>query len=84
MSDLPRWSSALVIVAHPDDESFGLGAALSTLASQGTRISVLCYTQGEASTLHGVDGDLSLLRGEELRRAADELGLAGVRLRGGC
>ncbi len=80
MSDLPAWSRALVIVAHPDDESFGLGAVLSTLAARGTQVSVLCYTQGEGSTLHGVDGDLSLVRGEELRRAADELGLAGVRL----
>ena len=80
MSDLPQWPSALVVIAHPDDESFGLGAVLSTLAARGTRVSVLCFTRGEASTLHGVEGDLSLLRGEELRRAADELGLDGVRL----
>jgi len=80
MADLTRWSRALVVVAHPDDESFGLGAVLSTLAERGTRVSVLCFTQGEASTLHGVEGDLSLLRREELRRAADELGLDGVRL----
>ena len=82
MSELPLWTSALVIVAHPDDESFGLGAVLSTLAARGTRVHVLCFTQGEASTLHGVDGDLALVRAEELRGAADQLGLDGVRLLG--
>ena len=33
-----------------DDESFGLGAALRTWADQGTRVSVLSFTHGEAST----------------------------------
>ncbi len=80
MSELPDWPCTVVIVAHPDDESFGLGAVLSTLAARGSRVSVLCFTQGEASTLHGVAGDLAVIRRDELRRAADELGLDGVRL----
>lgn len=80
MPDLPDWPRTLVIVAHPDDESFGLGAVLSTLAARGSRVSVLCFTRGEASTLHGGAGDLSVIRRDELRRAADELGLDGVRL----
>lgn len=80
MTDLPDWPRTLAVVAHPDDESFGLGAVLSTLAARGSRVSVLCFTRGEASTLHGVAGDLSAVRRDELRRAADELGLDGVRL----
>ncbi len=80
MTDLPDWPCALAIVAHPDDESFGLGAVLSAMADRGTRLSVLCLTQGEASTLHGVAGELAVIRRDELRRAADELGVAGVRL----
>ena len=28
---LPGWSSVLAVVAHPDDESFGLGAILDSL-----------------------------------------------------
>lgn len=78
---LPRWRAALAVVAHPDDESFGLGAVLSTLAERGTAVSVLCLTQGEASTLHGVAGELAALRAREVAQAAEVLGLAGVTLR---
>ncbi|MEO7061048.1 MAG: PIG-L family deacetylase [Lapillicoccus sp.] len=76
---LPTWTSVLAVVAHPDDESFGLGAVLDTFARRGAKVSVLCLTHGEASTLHGVDGvasDLSAVRETELVAAADVLGLS--------
>ena len=79
---LPTWDTVLAVVAHPDDESFGLGAILSTFAVAGTAVDVLCLTRGEASTLHGVEGDLTLIREHELRAAADDLGVRGVDLRG--
>ena len=64
---LPAWSDVLAVVAHPDDESFGLGALLAAFVAAGVRVSVLCLTHGEASTLHGVEGDLSqALPGVEL------------------
>ncbi len=72
---LPAWPSALAVVAHPDDESFGLGAVLDAFARTGTEVSVLCLTHGEASTLHGVPGDLHALRAVELNSAAETLGL---------
>lgn len=75
---LPAWQSVLAVVAHPDDESFGLGALLSAFVAAGAEASVLCFTHGEASTLHGVDGDLATLRERELRAAATELGLTDV------
>ena len=78
---LPDWNGLLVIVAHPDDESFGLGAILSTFVDAGTAVSVLCFTHGEASTLHGIAGDLGTIRAEELRAAAHELGVSDVQLR---
>ena len=78
---LPAWTSILVVVAHPDDESFGLGAVISDLLARGTAVDVLCLTRGEASTLHGVAGDLSALRQMELQEAADALGGAGAVLR---
>lgn len=77
---LPGWSSVLAVVAHPDDESFGLGAVLSAFIAAGSSVSVLCLTKGEASTLHGVAGDLSTIRAEELRTAAAALGVTRVRL----
>ncbi len=77
---LPTWGSVLAVVAHPDDESFGLGAVLSTFVSSGARVSVLCFTHGEASTVHGVEGPLAGIRAGELTGAAGELGLSDVRL----
>jgi LmbE family N-acetylglucosaminyl deacetylase len=73
-------ASVLAVVAHPDDESFGLGALLSSASRSGARAGVLCLTHGEASTLHGVDGDLRVVREGELRSAAKRLGLCWVRL----
>lgn len=77
---LPPWRSVLVVVAHPDDESFALGAILAGFAEAGTAVSVLCLTRGEASTLHGVEGDLLQLRERELAAAADILGVRHVQL----
>jgi LmbE family N-acetylglucosaminyl deacetylase len=77
---LPTWRRPLAVVAHPDDESFGLGAVLARFVARNAAPSVLCFTHGEASTLHGVDGDLRELRAAELATAAELLGLAGVEL----
>jgi N-acetylglucosamine malate deacetylase 2 len=77
---LPAWPSVLAVVAHPDDESFGLGAVIDLLAAGGARVSVLCYTHGEASTLNETGADLHTERESELRLAADELGAASVTL----
>lgn len=79
-AQLPPWRSVLVVVAHPDDESFALGALLAAFAEAGARVSVLCLTRGEASTLHGVEGDLTELRADELAAAAEVLGLHDVTL----
>ncbi len=76
--------SVLAVVAHPDDESFGLGAVLSYLTSTGTRCAVLCFTRGEASTLRGAGeipaADLAAVRSAEFAAAARVLGLSGAEL----
>lgn len=72
------WRDVLAVVAHPDDESFGLGALLASFVATGSRVSVLCLTHGEASTLHGVEGDLAEVRARELVDAAAALGIARV------
>ncbi len=78
---LPRWRRVLAVVAHPDDESFGLGAVLAAFAAAGSDVSVLCLTRGEASTVRGVAGDLAQVRAQELQRAAEVLRLTRVGLR---
>lgn len=70
---------ALAVVAHPDDESFGLGAVLSTIAGLGMATDVLCLTRGEASTL-GEGARLGDLRAAEVRRAVAELGVRRLRI----
>lgn len=79
-TQLPPWRSVLAVAAHPDDESFALGAVLAAFAEAGAQVSVLCLTRGEASTLRGVPGDLTELRADELSAAAAALGLHNVAL----
>ena len=82
--DLARLGPVVAVVAHPDDESFGLGAVLAALAASGAQIQVLCFTHGEASTLGastlGACAELGLVRRDELLAAADALGVSRVRL----
>lgn len=78
---LPAWRRVLAVVAHPDDESFGLGGLLDAFHGAGAETTVLCLTQGEASTLRGVPGDLREVRAAELRDAAALVGVAHVEQR---
>ncbi|WP_405905357.1 MULTISPECIES: PIG-L deacetylase family protein [unclassified Streptomyces] len=70
------------VVAHPDDESFGLGGLPALLSDGGVPTTVLCFTHGEASTLYGRPGDLHNVRAGELACAARELGVERVELAG--
>jgi len=79
-SELPSWSRVLVVVAHPDDETFGLGAVIDLLTRTGAEVRVLCYTRGEASTLNEIGASLHSVREGELREAGAVLGVAGVDL----
>lgn len=76
-SELPAWRRVLTVVAHPDDESFGLGAIIDTFTQKGTTVDVLCFTQGEASTL-GASPGLAAIRAKELDAAAREIGAAST------
>jgi LmbE family N-acetylglucosaminyl deacetylase len=74
--------SVLGVVAHPDDESFGLGAVLDLLAGTGAATAVICFTRGEASTLHAGAGRLADIRSAEFAAAAKVLGISVTRLLG--
>jgi N-acetyl-1-D-myo-inositol-2-amino-2-deoxy-alpha-D-glucopyranoside deacetylase len=72
----------LVVIAHPDDESFGCGSVLARAAAAGDRTTVLCATRGEAGESRVATDDLAALREAELRAAASILGVDEVRLLG--
>lgn len=72
----------LAVLAHPDDESFGLGGTLALYAGRGYDTYYICATRGEAGTvdeehLNGFK-DTAELRTAELMRAAKILGLKEV------
>ncbi|HWQ83561.1 MAG TPA: PIG-L family deacetylase [Anaerolineales bacterium] len=72
----------LAVLAHPDDESFGMGGTLALYARQGVAVHLVCATRGEAGEvdeeyLEGF-GSIAERRESELRCAAEMLGLADV------
>ncbi len=70
------------IGAHPDDETFGMGAVLAKYASDGVKVYYICATRGEAGTVDSayLKGykDIAELRTAEMSAAARILGLKGV------
>jgi LmbE family N-acetylglucosaminyl deacetylase len=75
-----------VVVAHPDDETFGTGSVLLHAAAAGMQTTVVCATRGEAGEVvpdSGVDpAHLAAAREAELRRAATLLGVHRVEVLG--
>lgn len=70
----------LLIFAHPDDESFALGGTISRYAEQGVKITLVTATKGEAGKTAGIcePEDLGSVREQELRQAAQVLGISDV------
>lgn len=68
---------ALVIHAHPDDETFATGAWMRQLASSGWTVRNIIATGGEASELTFVDGDLKAARTRRLTKFESALALLG-------
>lgn len=74
--------TVLVVLAHPDDESFPMGGTLAKYAAQGARVTLVCATRGEAGVVGLTPEETAQIRTEELQAAAAALGLAGVRFLG--
>ena len=81
MAKIPQHpdKTLLVVLAHPDDETFGMGGTLALYARRGVSVHLICATRGELGEI-----DLkykeriksaSCLRTQELRCAADALGI---------
>lgn len=73
----------LAVLAHPDDESFGMGGTIAHYSEQGVDVHLVCATRGEVGDvapelLEGY-GSVGEFRETELMCAAEKLGLASVK-----
>ena len=77
-----EWSTALALVAHPDDLEYGTAAAIARWTAQGKRVVYCLATSGEA----GIDGiepeRAGPLREEEERASAAIVGVDVVEFLG--
>jgi N-acetyl-1-D-myo-inositol-2-amino-2-deoxy-alpha-D-glucopyranoside deacetylase len=72
----------LAVLAHPDDETLGIGGTLALYAQRGVEVHLICATHGEAGDINpellvGFDS-IAERRESELRCAAEILGLSEI------
>ena len=74
------------IFAHPDDETFCVGATIAKYADAGITTDLFCATDGDAGKNSGVPvssrEQLATLRRDEARSAASILGIASIEFAG--
>jgi LmbE family N-acetylglucosaminyl deacetylase len=77
----------LAVLAHPDDESMGVGGVVAKSAAEGVEVSLVVATRGQRGRFHGhpLSDDrhpgpeaLARIREGELKAAAEVLGIRDV------
>jgi LmbE family N-acetylglucosaminyl deacetylase len=77
----------MAVLAHPDDESLGVGGTLAKYAAEGVDVSLVTATRGDGGRFRGIRSDdrrhpgreaLGEIRENELRAAAKVLGIRDV------
>src|SRR3989344_7787427 len=68
---------ALIVLSHPDDESFGPGGTIALWAKEGYEIHLVSVTKGEIGN-NPTDDETAKIREAELRAAADILGISKI------
>ena len=72
----------LAVLAHPDDETFGMGGTLALYARMGVVVHLVCATKGEVGEVpeEMMTGYKTVadLREDELKRAGKILGLTSI------
>src|SRR6185295_9570109 len=73
-----NWERCLAVAAHPDDIEYGTASAVARWTAAGKQVSYLLATRGEA----GIDGmspeQAAVVREEEERAGAREVGVEVV------
>ena len=88
MAPADRPLRLMAILAHPDDESLGVGGTLAKYASEGVEVSLVTATRGQSGRYHGHREpgkhpgaeQLGQIRESELRAAAAVLGVQRLTL----
>jgi N-acetylglucosamine malate deacetylase 2 len=74
----PGRKNMLVVLAHPDDESFPMGGTLAKYAAEGVEITLICATLGELGIPDMEPAQAVFIREKELKAAASSLGIHKV------
>jgi LmbE family N-acetylglucosaminyl deacetylase len=79
-----RFTTALVVFAHPDDAEFMCGGTIARWVREDTMVHYVCCTDGSAGSNEpgATREEMREIRERELRAAADVLGVASVTLLG--
>lgn len=81
MKKMPEYDgkTLLSVLAHPDDETFGMGGTLALYARRGVDVHLICATRGEVGEIDPAYKQRikspACLRTQELRCAAEVLGI---------
>src|SRR6266536_712500 len=80
---MPSIGGLLIAIAHPDDESFGMGGTMAAAAAAGRPVTLVCATRGEVGEIAdpalATPETLGAVREQELRDACAALGVHDVR-----
>lgn len=72
------WRTALVVAAHPDDIEYGTSAAVAAWTAAGKDVTYLLVTRGEAGIDTMAPAEASVVREQEERDGALEVGVEVV------
>ena len=76
------WSTALAVVAHPDDMEYGAAAAVARWTAQGKHIVYVLVTDGEAGISAMDPSEVGPLRRDEQIAACQTVGVTDVEFMG--
>lgn len=69
------WSTAVCVVAHPDDMEYGPASAVARWSAQGKSVAYVLISDGEAGIEGMAEAEAGPLREREERRAAPHVGV---------